>query len=300
MPIFVKYEGVGGEYGLEDAFLKIDADFLKLSSASADTFVKVEAEPGIKHDINVIGDSFFKESDEFLKISDAGAKIDAFFLKLAEAPTASDSTIGGGTPDVQSDVLKVDATLKTSAGDLSVLGSDFLKLDTAPNLEGFKSDKLSVGDDFGKVGKDMSDAGGAFTQLGTDLIALGTGPNSNTGELNDAFKMLGGELDKVGSMFDAVALDFQKLSQDFAGEGGGVNTVAVKLQSTDSMPTGVLGADFLKLEHDFLLLNQAIAGTAMGVGQLFDALVDQGSKAPSDQIINHMLAVQGGSSSPHG
>ena len=74
MPIFVKYEGVGGEYGLEDAFLKIDADFLKLSSASADTFVKVEAEPGIKHDINVIGDSFFKESDEFLKISDAGGE----------------------------------------------------------------------------------------------------------------------------------------------------------------------------------------------------------------------------------
>jgi hypothetical protein len=306
MPIFVNFSGLGGDT-LNDAYMKIDADFLKLSSAGPDTFVKVEADHVIKYDISVIGDSFHKLGDDFVKISDAASAIDSLFLKFAPAPATSDPTlaaaasvVGGGAPDAESDFVKLDSSLKIAGADLGVLGSDFVKLDTAPDLATFKSNEVKVGTDFGKVGADMSDIGGGFAQLGNDLITLGTGPNSNSADLNDAFKMLGGELNKIGSAFDTVAFDFNKLSKDFTtlgGGGGGVSASALVASSSSGgpAPTGALGSDFFKLEQDFILLNQTLGASGPGVFKVFDALIDQSGKEPMFEQVEHLLGGHGGS-----
>jgi hypothetical protein len=124
-------------------------------------------------------------------------------IKLT-SPTVSD--VNADVPAIQSDFLKLDSGLKTSASDLSTLGSDFLKLDTAPDLESFKVGEQKVSTDFFKLSVDAKFNEGAFTQLGNDLIALGTGPNSK--ELDEAYKLLGGELIKVAPAIDAVAFDW--------------------------------------------------------------------------------------------
>jgi hypothetical protein len=300
MPIFVKFNGLGGDT-FNDAVLKIDADFLKISSASPDAFLKVEADHGVKFDIGIIGDTFHKFGDDFIKLSDAASAIDSLFLKLAPAPsgvTAAASVVGGGAPDPQSDFIKLDTSIKLAGGDLGVLGSDFVKLDTAPDLATFKSDELKVGADFGKVGADVSGIGGGFAQLGNDLVTLGTGPNANSAQLNDAFKMLGGELIKISSAFDTVAFDFNKLGQDFTTlGGGGVTTTALVASSSSAgpAPTGQLGSDFLKLEQDFVLLNQTLGASAPGVFKVFEALIDQGGKEPMFDQVQQFLGGHGGS-----
>jgi hypothetical protein len=87
MPIFdnfFKFGGPGSEHAqdvLNDAFLKIDEDFLKLSSADGtDAFLKLESDHVIKHDMLTIGDSFHKLSENFLKIADGALKLDAFVI----------------------------------------------------------------------------------------------------------------------------------------------------------------------------------------------------------------------------
>jgi hypothetical protein len=104
-------------------------------------------------------------------------------------------------------------------GDLGTLGADFVKLDAAPNYLTFKLTEVIISSDFAKIGGDMGTVGGEFGQLGDDLVALGTGPNTNSGELNNAWKVLGDEFHKISTAFDTVAVDFQKLSQDFATLG---------------------------------------------------------------------------------
>jgi hypothetical protein len=271
--------------------LKIDADFLKISSAGPDSFLKVEN--AIKHDISVIGGSFHKLGDAFIKLSDAALKIDALFIKYAPPPTTTSTlaaVVGGGdAPDPQADFLKLDTSLKLLGGDLGTLGADFVKLDAAPNYLTFKLTEVIISSDSAKIGGDMSTVGGEFGQLGDDLVALGTGPNTNSGELNNAWKVLGDEFHKISSAFDTVAVDFQKLSQDFAtlgGGGGGISTSALVASSSSGgpPPSGPLGSDFLKLEHDFVLLSQALGASGPGLLKAFDALVDQSGKSFFEQI----------------
>jgi hypothetical protein len=273
MPIHVKF---GGE-DLNAAFLKIDADFQKLSSASADTFLKVEAK--IKDDINDIGGAFLKLGESFDDLSEGALKIDTAFLKLAGGETTT--TVGDDVTVVgpQLDFLKLDGTLETSAGDLKTLGADFVKLDTAPDLLTFKLNEVTVSGDVQKISTDMGDASGAFLKLGTDLIALGTDPNSNSPQFNEALKILGNDFEnKMSPAFDALAFDWHKLSQDFAnlaGGGGGDTTPTLSSSSTEP---GTLSSDFLKLEQDFLVLNHALAATAPDVKAAFDDLTDQFGK----------------------
>jgi hypothetical protein len=277
MPIFIKF---GGE-DLNEAFLKIDTDFLKLSSASTDSFLKVEAK--IKDVINDIGGAFIKLGESFDDLSESAVKIDTAFLKLAGSATTT--TVGSDAAVVgpQADFLKVDATLKTSAGDLATLGADFLKLGTAPDLLTIKLTDVIISGAMQKISTDMGDASGAFLKLGTDLAALGTGENSNSPQFNDALKVLGSDFEnKWSPAFDALAFDWNKLSQDFANLAGGGTTTTVSLtSSTDSTP-GTLRSDFLKLEQDFLVLNHALAGTTPDIKAAFDALADQLGNSSGD------------------
>lgn len=277
---------------LENAFLKIDADFLKLSTASTDNFLKIEDTAQIKHDISIVGNFFLKLDDDFLKIDDTALKIDSLVLKLLPAsPTDGE----GGASAVQSDFLKLDAFLKTSAGDLGSLGSDFLKLDMVPNLKTLTLEELKVSNDFLKLGTDMTDVGAAFIKLGDGLIALGDGLDL---KLDKALKIVGGELLKVGLAFDAISLDNHKLGTDFEILSRGGTTDA----STNAgpVPTGALGSDFYKLEQDFKYLNQTLDNVHFGT--LLGAFSEAGGKFNNSSIdgAGQLLGGHGGSIFDHG
>jgi hypothetical protein len=290
MPTAVEFDAGA----LRNAFLKIDTDFLTLSTATGDTFLKIEDSAQLKHDISVIGNFFLKLDDDFLRIANTAVKIDSLVVKLT--PIGSPNGDSGG-PVVQSDFLNLDAVLQTSAGHLGALGVDFLKLDTAPNLETLKLEELKVSNDFLIVSGDMSDAGAAYIKLGEDLINLGDGLDH---KVDVALKLVGGELLKVGTAFDAIALDDHKLSLDFKILGGG-NTDANGLASftfddVKHVPTSGLGADFYKLEQDFLVLNRALS--SVDFEKLRGAFSEAGIKL--NDRADQLLSGHGGSIFNHG
>jgi hypothetical protein len=92
---FLKLTGIRDHGALNEASLKIDDAFLKLSNANADDFLKIESSGFLKFEFEKIGDSFIKLGDDFHKISVAGEMIDQTVLKLTGAPTVT-SVDGGG------------------------------------------------------------------------------------------------------------------------------------------------------------------------------------------------------------
>ncbi len=293
MPDFIKFSGLGGEQTHDshgNTFLKIDSDFQQLANVGADDFLKIEASQHIKHDITTVGDWFIKLDGEFLKIDEAAWKYDAFAIKLTNTTPTDAAAVE--LPAVQRDFLKLDLDLKVSASDLGALGTDFIKLDTAPDLETFKVGELKVSSDFLKISDDISADGADLKIIGDDLIKLSTGGNSR--ELSAALKLLGGQDYKISSAFDAVSADFLKISQDFATLGGGRTTSdAVLVASLDAgrghaPPAGPLGADFFKLEQDFHVLNQALAGGFSDAGRVIDALFDQAGGHLDHQMMDQI------------
>jgi hypothetical protein len=260
---------------LNEGFLKIDGDLLKLSSASPDTFLKVEHDRSLKLDFDVIGDAFIKLGRSFGQIASAGAVIDEFVLKLtgmtnAFPGVATTAAVVGGPPNPQADFLKLDGALKISAADLKTLGADFLKLDTSPNLAAFQHKLMGVSGDFHKLGGDMADNSAAFLKLGSDFLKLGD--VANPSPLDLAYKELGGELQTVGSRFDALASDFHKLGQDLQGNGG---TGGVGAAAAVSGP-GMIGADFMTLSQDFHKLDTALDRLGDGAAAVVNDLFRQG------------------------
>ena len=311
MPIYIKYGGgPEGQGAFENTSLSIDADLLKLSNAVGDTFLTVEG--AIKHDINVIGDTFIKWSNEFIKLSDVALKIDTFVIKLTQPTTTGDTALPAAAVEggPQTDFINLDTSLKILGGDIKLLGSDFLKLDTAPDVAALKIAETAVGNAFSQAGADASNVSEAFIKLGNDLVGLGTGENANSLKLNEAYKIFGGDLvNKIAPAFQSVADGLQTLGEDFAALGGGstdIGTTTVAnvspLDSKNATP-GVVGTDLLKLEHDFLLLNQAIAGSAPEALKLVHAFIEQSGNSSSNGLAEHIqpvLGVQGASNSHHG
>ena len=281
MAIFLKLGDIKGEsldHKHNETLLRIDGDFLKLASANPDGSLKIDGQ--IKHDIAVISDSFLKLGQDFIKLSDVAIKIDEFVIKLSPPPvTVGAVVVEGGPPDPQADFIKLDTALKIAGADLGVLGGDFKIFEGTIKGNVLTQTEALVGQDFLKLNVDMTNTGQTFARLGDDFIKLSNGPNQ---ELDAAYKLLGSELHKIGSAFDAVASDFLKLSQDFETLAGGRNTALVA-SSPNSQP-GPLGTDFLKLDQDFLLLNQAIGGAFPGTAKVIDALLDQSGKPPGDEM----------------
>jgi hypothetical protein len=271
---FLKLAGFGDRREqdvLNDAFLKIDGDLLKLSSANADTFVKLEHNHALKLDFDVIGDAFIKLSRSFDHIALAGALVDDFVLKLTGATSGvftAASVVGDGVPNQQADFLKLDGTLKTSATDLKILGTDFLKLDTSPNLEVFQLKIRGVSDDFLKLSGDMAANRDSFLKLGDDFLKLG-GNVENPSPLDFAYKELGGELNAVGSQFGALSTDFFNLVPAVQAGGGGGSGVT----ASDGFVKLSVGLDLMTLSQDFHKLDVALGevgdGAAAVVGDLF-------------------------------
>ena len=215
---FLKLTGVRDQGALNEASLKIDDAFLKLSTSNEDDFLKIEGSSFIKFDFEKIGDSFLKLGGDFQKISVAGEVLDQVVLKLSGSPTSDSVDTGRG---LQGDFLKLDQTLKITSTDLKILGTDFLKLDTAPNLEDFQQKGNVLADDFLELGTDMAADQAAFLKLGADFLKLDQG-GDRPSPLDLAYKELGGELQAVGDTFGLLATDFLKVGEAVAhGTDGG-------------------------------------------------------------------------------
>lgn len=219
---FLKLTGIRDQGALNEASLKIDDAFLKLSTANEDNFLKIEGSSFIKYDFEKIGDSFLKLGSDFHKISVAGEVLDQAVLKLAGGPTIDSVDTGRG---LQGDFLKLDQTLKITSADLKLLGTDFLKLDTAPNLEDFQQKGNALAGDFLKLGADMAADQAAFLKLGEDFLKLDQG-GDRPSPLDLAYKELGGELRAVGDTFGLLATDFLKVGEAVAQGGGGTGRTA--------------------------------------------------------------------------
>ena len=89
MPIFLNFLGIGGDHtqdALNDSFLKIDTDFLKLSTApTTDAFLKIESGHKIKIAFDVIDDAFLKLSEGFHKIDSVAIELDSFAAMVRTA-----------------------------------------------------------------------------------------------------------------------------------------------------------------------------------------------------------------------
>jgi hypothetical protein len=215
---FLKLTGIRDQGALNEASLKIDDAFLKLSNANEDSFLKIEGSAFIKFDFEKIGDSFIKLGDDFHKISVAGEVIDQTVLKLTGGPTVNSVDSG---PGLQTDFVTLDHKLNTTSTDLKILGTDFLKLDTAPNLDVFQQKADVVVGDFIKLGTDMAADRVAFLKLSADFLKLSQG-GDRPSPLDLAYKELGGELQAVGDTFGLLATDFVKVGDAIAhGTGGG-------------------------------------------------------------------------------
>jgi hypothetical protein len=263
---FLKLDGIGGrreQAALDNAFLKIDADLLKLSNANADNFLKIEHDRSLKLEFDVIGEAFLKLGSDFNRGATAARLVDQFVLKLSGSPTVGSVD---GAPSPQADFLFLDHKLEASATDLKILGADFLKLDTSRTVEAFQHKVTGIGNDFLKLGADMAADRDAFLKLGADFLKLGAAENPSPLDL--AYKELGGEMRTVGSEFDALSTDFLKLGQAMQAAGDG----SVRALDASGGGAGAIGTAFTTLFHDFLKLDTGLAALGGGAATLIGDL----------------------------
>lgn len=268
---FLKLDGFGDrdeQHKLSEAFLKIDSAFLKLEGAdTTSAFLKLEASPAIKYEFETIGGAFDKLGDVVGDTANVALKIDDFVIKLTNAGSVTlDAVTTGGGVDPQSDFLKVDAALTTSAADLKLFGEDFLKLDQSASVSDFWLKVDAVGSDLGTLGSDMTADENAFDQLGEDFIKLGGGAAAAASDpiIDTFYKELGADLYKIGSDFGSLSSDFLKLELVMTAGGGVTVGSAVELLSASSGGgMGPIGSSFAALDQDFLKLDNAL-GAAGG------------------------------------
>jgi hypothetical protein len=248
---FLKIEGIGqGALKLNEAFLKIDDDLLKLSNANADNFLKIEHDVAVKIDFNVIGDAFLKLGIDFHQVDTAAHLIDNFVVKA----------IGDGSVDVahnlKIDFAAVEHDISVSSSDLKLLGLDFLKLDTSPNLERFELKLRGIGDDFVKLSHDMTADSRAFLKLAEDMRHAG----------GDKVSPVDGALLKISSDFGVLANDFLNLNEALHGSGGGGG--AGTGESGGGGGAGKVGEAFMALMQDFHVLGSDLGALAHGAAEV--------------------------------
>jgi hypothetical protein len=217
---FLKLDGLDDRGALNQANLKIDDAFLKLSTASADDFLKIENLGFIKFAFEKLGDSFLQLGDDFHKVTVATDAFGDAVLKLAPPPPIGTDSVdrGGG---LQADFIGLDHKLSDVSQDLKILGSDFLKLDTAPNFADFQQKWNALSGDFHALGGDTVEAVDAFHKLSLDFLKLGQG-GDRPSPLDLAYKELGGELQSLSDGFRLLVADFANIGDAFAhGSGGG-------------------------------------------------------------------------------
>ena len=271
---FLKIEGIHDDTRLNNAFLKIDDDFLKLSNANADSFLQFEHKH--KVDFNVIGDAFLKLGIDFHKVDTAVDLIGDFVVR----------GMGDGSVDVLRDLKAAfetaDHKTNTLATDLKIFGLDFLKLDTSPNLASFELKLRGIGDDLKNLGTDATAEGAAFQTLGNDFLKLG-GHSDRPSALEMAYKEFGGELLKISQDFGVLADGFLKLNEALHGGGGGAGTGetgggggAGTGESGGGGGAGRIGDAFMALMQDFHVLGSDLGAVAKGAAKVIEDLGPNG------------------------
>jgi hypothetical protein len=254
---------------LDTAFQQIGSDFLKLSGANADNFLKIEHDHSLKIDFDVIGDAFLKISSDFSHGAVAASLLDQFVLKLSGNPESARGP--------QADFVALDHKIATSAMDLKILGTDFLKLDTARSVDALHLKIDGIGTDFLKLGDDMAADRDAFLTLGADFLKIGGDGNSR---LDMDYKTFGGDLQSVGRQFDALATDFFKLGK--AVEAGGGGGAGMGANASGGGGAGDIGTGFMTLFQDFHGLGTAVAELGDGSVRLLNDLLHQSLSGGGD------------------
>jgi hypothetical protein len=267
---FLKLTGLRDQGALNEAALKLDEAFLKLSTANADNFLKIEGSPFVKIDFDRIGDSFVKLGADFNRLTVAGEVVDQVLLKLTGGTTVNSDDPRAGA---QADFVALEQKVHTTSTDLKILGTDFLKLDTAPNVSSFQIKGELVADDFLKLSADTAADRAGFLKLSADILRLSQGVDA-TSPLDRALKQLGGELQAVGDTFGLLSADFLKVGDAVAhgagGGGGSGDSIGAALTllyqhfHTLDVKLEALGDGSVRLIHD--LLPAVDQGTAQLIG----------------------------------
>jgi hypothetical protein len=268
---FLKLDGIDGrgeQASLRGAFLKIDADFSKLTGApTTESFLKLDH----KYDAvtDVIGNAFIKLSRDFDRIAEVGIKIDEVFYQTGGFGTPSSVDL----PNPQADWMTVNAALKLDASDLKLFGDDFLKLDAAASSMDFIKLEAAAGGGAIKLSSDMVASEQDFLKLGQDFVSLG---GDGATQLEGDFLKLGAALQTVGTQFGTLSTDLATLGGDLQGGSGGPIITSAVVSTTGG---GTLGAGFMAVDNDFLGLDKAFSGVAGPTAETLVTLLNLGGGA---------------------
>jgi hypothetical protein len=256
---FLKFDTVGEQLKLDNAFQKIDEALLKLSDVNGDgfNFLKIEHDLKLQETFNVIGEGFLKVGIDFQKVDTALKLTDQFVIKLM-----GDIKIGDLLPAIDQDFSALDQKVDAVSTDIKYAGLDFLKLGSSPNQQVFDHKIQAASSDFLKLGTDTSAAAGAFLKLGEDFIAMRKAGGDP--KLLDAYEGFGDELVTIGQTLDTLAGDFLKLGDALHGAGGGGG-------AGDAANT--IGGTLTLIYQEFHLLDQKFEALGDGSVRLISELV---------------------------
>lgn len=266
---FLKFDTAREQLKLDNAFLKIDEAFQKLSNVNGDgfNFLKIEHELKLHETFNVIGEGFIKLGVDFHKVDTAENLTGNFVVKLL-----GDHKIGDLLPAIDQDFKFLDHKIDAVSTDLKIVGLDFLKLDSSPNQRVFDHKVQTASSDFLKLGGDTSAAGDAFIKLGEAFITLRKAGGDP--KLIDAYEQFGGELVTIGQTLDTLAADFLKLGDALHGGGGGEGDSANTIGGTLSL----IYQQFHFLDQKFEALGD---GSVRLISELVPAVQHEGGGPPT-------------------
>jgi len=266
---FLKFDTAREQLKLDNAFLKIDEAFQKLSNVNGDgfNFLKIEHELKLQETFNVIGEGFIKLGVDFHKVDTAEKLTGNFVVKLL-----GDHKIGDLLPAIDQDFKFLDHKIDAVSTDLKIVGLDFLKLDSSPNQQVFDHKVQTASSDFLKLGGDTEAAGDAFIKLGEAFITLRKAGGDP--KLLDAYEQFGGELVTIGQTLDTLAGDFLKLGDALHGGGGGEGDSGNTIGGTLSL----IYQQFHFLDQKFEALGD---GSVRLISELVPAVQHEGGGPPN-------------------
>jgi len=242
---FLSFENRNGA-ALEDAFQEIDDNLANLLNGNPADFLKLEHDPAVHQDFNLIGRTFLTIGQDFHIGAQAGALIDNFVLKSFGLHK------GDEPPAAQTDFLALDRDLERTATDLKHVGLDFLKLTTAHNPDAFSARLDRIAGEFSGLADDLAGDQDALSKLAGDVVTLASLPNPPSIQM--ALQDFGVELQTV------------------AGQFGDLSKAFVQLHDATEAAPGSVGLAFMALMQDFHALGAEAADLGAQANELIHDL----------------------------
>jgi hypothetical protein len=255
--------GLGGlnDAALQRAFQTIDADLAKLLNADRNTFLEIEHDRHVHHDLNLIGRSFLTVGEVVHLGAQASEQVDKFVLKLFGIHN------GGTPPTPQADFLALDHNVEETAKDLKHAGLDFLKLATARSPHAFANRLDRVAGDFTELAGDLTADRNSLIKFGADLLQLGTLPNPPL--VQQLLTVAGAGLQTLAGRVDLLAHDFVELADATKAAPGGVGQAFTALLhdfQDIGAPAASAGINANALSHDLNASMHTEAAAALAGG----------------------------------